>query len=214
MIAAAAFLPHPPLLLPEYASLGDPGADLRGRCLGVLAGMAELGVREVILLTGTERHPPAISTRPPLGLRVGRDLLARTDALRERAQVMVPFDADHTEVAAAARALVDASSGPAVGVLVLGDGSARRGEKAPGHLDERAFGFDEGVRAALAAGDLAALRDLDAGLADELLAAGRAAWQVLAAAVGERPRVLAAEALDPFGVLYHFALWAWEPVDG
>lgn len=33
--------------------------------------------------------------------------------------------------------------------LVVGNGSARRSEKAPGHLDERAVGFDDRLRAAL-----------------------------------------------------------------
>lgn len=37
--------------------------------------------------------------------------------------------------------------------LVVGNGSARRSEKAPGHLDERSFAFDESLRAALASSD-------------------------------------------------------------
>ncbi|WP_435746351.1 hypothetical protein [Nocardioides sp. SYSU DS0663] len=51
--------------------------------------------------------------------------------------------------------------------LVVGNGSARRSEKAPGHLDERSFAFDEALRAALVAGDL---HGVDWSLAGELWA--------------------------------------------
>ncbi|MCD4533773.1 hypothetical protein LRP67_06730 [Nocardioides sp. cx-169] len=52
-------------------------------------------------------------------------------------------------------------------VLVVANGSATRSEKAPGHLDERAAGFDEGLRAALLAGRAG---DVDESLARELWA--------------------------------------------
>ncbi|NPC97297.1 hypothetical protein [Nocardioides sp. zg-DK7169] len=52
-------------------------------------------------------------------------------------------------------------------VLVVGNGSATRSEKAPGHLDERAEAFDEALGAALRRCDL---RGLDLSLADELWA--------------------------------------------
>ncbi|WP_244930132.1 hypothetical protein [Nocardioides sp. W7] len=37
--------------------------------------------------------------------------------------------------------------------LVVGNGSACRSEKAPGHLDERSFDFDDSLRAALVSSD-------------------------------------------------------------
>ena len=37
---------------------------------------------------------------------------------------------------------------------MVGNGSARRSVKAPGHLDERAFAFDESLGAALASSDV------------------------------------------------------------
>jgi hypothetical protein len=40
-----------------------------------------------------------------------------------------------------------------VGVVALGDGSARRSEKAPGYVDPRAAAHDADVAAALAGGD-------------------------------------------------------------
>jgi hypothetical protein len=94
-----------------------------------------------------------------------------------------------------------------VGLLVMADGSARRSVRAPGHLDPRAAGFDEVLERAVRDGDLAALRDIDEGLARELLALARPAWQVLAGFVPGR--VPDAEVLyrdDPFGVFY---LVAW-----
>ncbi|WZH52188.1 MAG: hypothetical protein PIR53_19505 [Nocardioides alkalitolerans] len=57
-----------------------------------------------------------------------------------------------------------------VGLLVLGNGSAMRTEKAPGHLDARAEGFDAALGAALAAADGAALADVDGALGRDLWA--------------------------------------------
>ncbi|OIJ24194.1 hypothetical protein [Nocardioides luteus] len=91
--------------------------------------------------------------------------------------------------------------------LIVGNGSARRSEKAPGHLDPRAAGFDDVLGKALATPDPEALGALDLQLADEL-------W----ADVG--PIVEAAELLrgvttvavdyedDPYGVRYWVARWA------
>ncbi|MFE7225758.1 hypothetical protein ACFU7D_13300 [Nocardioides sp. NPDC057577] len=97
------------------------------------------------------------------------------------------------------------SSGEAA-YLIVGNGSASRSEKAPGHLDPRAAGFDDVLGTALATPDPAALGALDLGLAEEL-------W----ADVG--PIVEAAELLggvravavdyddDPYGVRYWVARW-------
>lgn len=88
-------------------------------------------------------------------------------------------------------------------LLVLGDGSARRGPKAPGAFDERAAGFDAGVERAVRDGDLDALLNVDPVLARELMATGRPAWQVLAGALaGIAPATTVRYCDDPFGVLY------------
>ena len=68
-------------------------------------------------------------------------------------------------------------------LLVIGDGSARRGPRAPGHFDQRAAAFDAEVERAVRAGDTRALLDVDPALARELMATGRPAWQVLAGAL-------------------------------
>ena len=89
-------------------------------------------------------------------------------------------------------------------LLVIGDGSARRGPRAPGHFDERAGAFDAAVQQAIRAGDTRALLDLDPALARELMATGRPAWQVLAGALETAAPLSVAVryAGDPFGVAY------------
>jgi hypothetical protein len=90
-----------------------------------------------------------------------------------------------------------------VGLLAMGDGSARRSPQAPGHLDERAVTFDAATEQALRQGDLDALLAISPALARELMATGRPAWQVLAGAM--RPAAPATDVLygdDPFGVAY------------
>lgn len=80
------------------------------------------------------------------------------------------------------------------GVLVVGNGSATRTEKAPGHLDERAQAFDDALRAAFGSAD----PDLAAQL-----------WAD-AACLTLLPPLAEAEVLyddAPFGVQYWVAVW-------
>lgn len=96
-----------------------------------------------------------------------------------------------------------------VALLVMGDGSARRTRKAPGAYDERAAGFDAAAARALGAADTAALAALDAELALDLQATGRACWQVAAGAAehaGLRGALLYNDA--PYGVGYFVATWS------
>ncbi|WP_455680895.1 hypothetical protein [Streptomyces griseorubiginosus] len=96
-----------------------------------------------------------------------------------------------------------------VALLVMGDASACRTLKAPGYLDERAAPFDAEVARALGAADVAALRALDAELAYELKASGRAPWQILAGAAdgaGLGGSLLYEDA--PYGVGYVVAAWS------
>jgi hypothetical protein len=88
------------------------------------------------------------------------------------------------------------------GLLVMADGSACRSPRAPGHLDNRAAGFDAAIEDAIRSGDLTALQALDQHLARELLATARPTWQVLAAAMPNPSpgRILYADA--PLGVYY------------
>ncbi|WP_407561610.1 hypothetical protein [Streptomyces sp. 184] len=102
-----------------------------------------------------------------------------------------------------------AARAPRVALLVMGDGSARRTQKAPGYYDERAAGFDAAAARALGAADTAALAALDAELALDLQVAGRACWQAAAGAAADadlRGALLYNEA--PYGVGYFVATWS------
>ena len=95
-------------------------------------------------------------------------------------------------------------------VMVVADGSARRTEKAPGHLDPRSHEVDDAIVDAIRSasdGGLGRLLELDADLCADLLVAGRAPLHVLAAAVEQAGSkdafdVVSCEVSDPFGVLY------------
>ena len=95
-----------------------------------------------------------------------------------------------------------------VGILAMGDGSARRTLKAPGYLDEAAEPFDRAVAIALENGDAAALAGLDPAAGERLLAAGTTTWRAVGAALDGR-RVAARLHYDdaPFGVGYLVADW-------
>ncbi|HEX7660281.1 MAG TPA: class III extradiol dioxygenase subunit B-like domain-containing protein [Pseudonocardiaceae bacterium] len=103
-----------------------------------------------------------------------------------------------------------ARSAEPVGLLVLGDGSNRHPDGSTAPADDRAEPFDAEVTTALATADAMRLLKVDAGLATELGAGGRVAWQVLAGvalASGERWRSETLYADSPFGVGYHVAVW-------
>ncbi|WP_067461758.1 hypothetical protein [Actinomadura macra] len=118
----------------------------------------------------------------PLSLTIGHWLLQRQDADAGSLYQAVGFDNSPEECLRLGQGLAD--SAERVALLVMGDGSACRSEKAPGYLDERARPYDEAVARALADADADALAKLDTGMSRELQVAGRAAWQVLAGAAG------------------------------
>lgn len=144
-------------LLPEYAGLVDPVAELRTACLTAVGGLG----REVTVLADAQ------------GERVAAYLLGATDR-----------------------------SGTEPSVLVVGNGSARRSERAPGHLDARAHAFDEALLAWLSGAGPAP----DPDLGRELLAS-MTGFELMA----ERLPAWTAPAVDydddPFGVQYWVMRW-------
>lgn len=236
MIERVAVAPHPPLLVPQLVVADDPDARLvRDACLAVAAELAAAAPRWIAVgadptATG-ELTADAVGTFRGYGVDVVVRLSA--DGVREpdpamplpalvagwlRGQVgadevpvhLIPPDLPTRECRAFGERLVDVLDGEPVGLLVLGDGSHRHGERAVGRPDPRATAFDDAVHAALAAADPDALLALDADLAAELGAAGRAPWQVLAGVVtaeGRRWKSTDARQLVPFGVAYHLAVW-------
>jgi hypothetical protein len=101
-----------------------------------------------------------------------------------------------------------AERAPRVALLAMGDASARRACGVEGAPDPRAQEYDEEVAEALAAADARSLGRLDPALDDELMVAGRAAWQVLAgAATGARMCGRLLGMASPYGVTYLVACW-------
>jgi hypothetical protein len=196
VITAVVSVPNPPLLLPGMT--GAPVVEveeLRAACLTAIGTLRDCA--SVVIVAGVR----AADSTPPLALAVARALLsqgAHTGSVRD---VTVSVSATTTECAAVGRALAVAPD--PVGLLVMADGSARRTLKAPGYLDDRAAPFDAAVLAQLETGDWSGLLELDVRLADELLVAGRAPWQVAAAALtGTDLAVTLHYQGDPFGVWY------------
>lgn len=90
--------------------------------------------------------------------------------------------------------------------LVVGNGSAKRSEKAPGHLDPRAAGFDDALGRALRERDIEALAGLDPDLARDLWADTEGiAW--LATFLSPEAEVSVDYDDDPFGVQYWVIRW-------
>ena len=119
---------------------------------------------------------------------------------------LVPRDAPAGDCLKLGRVLADRA--PQVALLAMGDSSARPAREAPGAPDAVAQDYDEEVAEALAAADARWLARLDPALDEELVVAGRAAWQVLAGAAGGHRmdgRLLCMSA--PYGVTYLVASW-------
>jgi len=236
-LCVAAVCPHPPLLIPAVAgSAAARGQDLLSSCDAAVRSLLA-AEPEVVLVAGdapdrfdadtdavgslrdygvdVRAGGGASAAEPtlPLACTIGAWLLDRAGWHGQRRYVGLPDTISATQAgeigAAAARCAAS------VGLLAMGDGSARRTEQAPGYLDTRAAPFDASVARALAAADLDALARLDADLARQLMVAGRATWQVLAgacrASTHDRPdllgwtgRVLAD--VCPYGVGYLVAV--------
>lgn len=224
MIAAVACVPQAPLLLPGVTGEPVPEVErLRRAARDAVRAVVEAGVDEIVVLGGapaTRAYPagapspsgrlaPAPGRRPetgalPVALAVGRSLLEPCP---------VPWllqGVGRTEPARAAAELGEkiAVRPGRTGLVVAADGSARRGEKAPGYVDPRAHEADRVIGDALARADTAALLALDPGLCAELMIEGRAAWQAMAAACRDTAwTVRTRYAGDPFGVAYRVVTW-------
>ncbi|MDT9594067.1 hypothetical protein RDV89_13370 [Nocardioides zeae] len=180
-------LPGVPALLPAHAGLTDPVAELRAAALEGVRLLREASDRVAVVTGPASADDVRRGVTVGAGERVARHLL-------DGAEVTV-----HTEVPAGARA-----------VLVVGNGSATRTEKAPGHLDERAEGFDAALGGALAAADGDRLADLDLDLAAQLWAdaaplAALGRRLQAGAAAGERWRTEVLHDGAPYGVQYWVA---------
>lgn len=238
MLVAAAVCPCPPLLVPQVAAGAAPElAGLRDACAAALGVLAAARPDRLIVVgpagpdeegafpqgspgsfrgfgvdLGARLGTPAEGAHPerelPASLAVAAWLLERTSWTASPVEGLgVGERLSQKRCAETGEQLV--AGDERVAVLAMGDGSASRTLKAPGYLDERAVGFDTEAARALGAADLTGLDALDAELAHELKAAGRAPWQVLAGAA--RGADLGGELLHddaPYGVGYLVAVWS------
>jgi len=226
VITAAAVCPAPPLLARQLTGRAVVLPELREACAAAVARLLASEPTTVLVVgagaaTATwdaadrldlSAWAPGLRTRGnprlPLALGLGAMLLDEAGFTGRRILQAVGEAepaAACLRLGAAAADQVEVSADAAM--LVMGDGSARRSPAAPGHFDERAAPFDLAAEHALRDGDMAAVAAFDAALARDLMATGRAAWQVLAGALGERRpagEILYAEA--PFGVGYLVAV--------
>ena len=222
MITAAALCPAPPLLAREVTGADPVLPELRRACRD--ATNALLAVRpELVAVVGVgdktlswdhrgrlnlSLYAPGAAPRAdrgapslPLSVGLGARLLDQAGYRGRRILQSVAEDEPASQCAALGAELAAAAG--RVALLVMADGSARRGRRAPGYLDERSVPYDAEVERAVRSGDLAALLALDAGVARELMATGRASLQVLAGALDGTPCSAQIRYLDdPFGVAY------------
>jgi hypothetical protein len=231
VIVGAAFCPHPPALVPELAgNAAGELADLRAACTSAVARVAALGAPLIVLgpdavsvshsplcrgsLAGfglpMELHLGAPTCGGeldlPLSLTIGAWLVRAAIGPRSGARgFSVGPDFAATRAAVEALAIAEYED---VALLVMGDGSARRTTTAPGYFDPRSETFDASVSSALAAGDCAALQDLDPQLGADLLASGVGTWRA-AASLLDGARYEAHLRYDdaPYGVGYLVAEW-------
>jgi hypothetical protein len=237
-LVAAAVCPHPPLLVPEIAS-GAAGEldDLRSACDSAVGRLLAAGPQALVVLgsgpqggrrpvtvggsfapwgvpltvqLGRQCPVPGGDPQLPLSLLVGAWLLNRSGPPELTYDLVAVGSAEPVERCASAGARMDGDRPWAL--LVMGDGSACRGEDAPGYDDPRATPYDDAVAAALADADAAALLGLDPVVSAQLKATGRAPWQVLAGAVRASGRDWRGDLnydAAPYGVAYFVA--SWEP---
>jgi hypothetical protein len=231
VIVAAAFLPNPPLLVPTVAGGASAELDpLRAAGRVALHRVRDSGVARIALIGSGDTsamHSPVArgslsgygveldvhlgspacggAVELPLSLTVGAWLLADTLGPGTGA-VGFEVGPDFATSRAAVELLALAES-ETVGLVVMGDGSARRSHTAPGYLDPRAEPFDATVEAALRDGDVDALANLDEHLGTELLASGVPAWRAAAGVLAGDYTAELLYADAPYGVGYFVAAW-------
>lgn len=192
MITTVLVLPSPPSLLAER-SVEDPVAELREACAVAVSKLPE-EQRLVVLAAPVSGANTARGVTVPLGQRVAAELLGgRTFELH----IALPY---------ASAALLEVT-GPTT-LVVMADGSARRGEKAPGHLHPDAVSFDESIVAALRSGDTETLSGLDPEVGEELWCEGVPGLRILGEVARDRDVVgHVSYAQAPYGVAWWVARW-------
>ena len=208
---------------PELVAVVAPGPDTTtwpgngrlniaafgGSLAGAVSGLARPGTGDRVSGLGSPAAGTGVADeRPALPPAAGIGAYLLDQAAYRGPRVIWTVSEDEAPAGCAKLGAELAAAEARTALLVLGDGSARRGPKAPGAFDPRAAAFDADVVRAVRDGDLDALLAVDPALARELMATGRPAWQVLAGALAGTgpanagPVAEVRYAGDPFGVLY------------
>jgi hypothetical protein len=219
VITGAALCPSPPLLYPGVTGREAVVPELRAACADAVGRLLREDP-EVVVVVGPaaatggwdcasrldpSAFAPSIASTGtsslPLSLGLGAMLLDQAGYRGHRRLQAVGQDEPAGACVTLGAALSDSDA--RTGLLVMGDGSARRSRRAPGYLDQRAADFDAEVEEAVRTGKLDALQRLDQALARDLMVTGRPAWQVLSGAMRSlAPTVEVLYSDDPFGVAY------------
>ncbi|WP_158716174.1 hypothetical protein [Blastococcus sp. Marseille-P5729] len=221
-VTRVAICPSPPALLP-----GATGAStvveierLRECALQVVRWLSELGEPVLVLASGTPRQVDEGTRLSARAFGIGFE--SQLGARRDPARAVTPAEPGLLVAAylldghpASARTLRDPDLAtvqlprhPARALLVMGGGSARRREGAPGHVDDRAMPYDDQLVARIARPDLDALSTPDLALADELLADLPAPLAVAARLLEGRTVRSRVDSYDaPYGVADIVARW-------
>ena len=223
-VAAVAFCPAPPLLLPAVEGRPDDATTaLRAACAAAVADLLAVGP-EVVVVVADGAEPGArfgagdagdlrgfgVDVELPFQgcVRSGGRRVPTAHSLGAWLLDQAGFAGTRVGVGPADLARLTRDLPPPLGVLAMGDGSARRTLKAPGYLDEAAAPFDAGVARALQAGDAAALAALDEVEGQRLLAAGVPVWRAVGSVfAGRSVSARLHHDAAPLGVGYLAASW-------
>lgn len=225
MIIGVVFVPAAPLMLPDIdvEHLLD---DVRDAAIELIREFEPDAQRVIVVgstpqaqwhlqggigssrgLGGSAEYAVGSSADPlPQSLTIGAAMLEAAAWDTDVIALGVSAESTYPERARLAGEVVAQAAGAPTLLLVVGDGSATRTEKAPGYIQPDALAFDEQVAAALGAADVDAILGIDQATADRLWCQGLPAWQVAASAVPAAQGVLVLQGA-PFGVNYLLAAW-------
>lgn len=206
LVAASADSPSSPPVSAQLVVVG-PGEPGEFNAVGPVAfGSFGRDITIPALVEGetTERELPT-------PLMVARYLASRDAATHPAHAALWAAARWVTTSGADATALGDQlrEDGTRVALILVADGAACHGPKAPRAEDSRAQAFDDAVWAALASGEPGRLARIDVDLGHELGASGPQVWPVLTAAAGREGTGEVLWRGAPYGV--GWAVAAWRP---
>ncbi|GAB3299234.1 hypothetical protein EK0264_17715 [Epidermidibacterium keratini] len=211
-----AVIPSAPLLLPGATGrdVPDEVARLRDQVTTAVRWLAEGAQPLTVVIAGEPRRwEPAVLSARELGIawtgRFGTPAAeAKPRADYPTALLVAAAYTDGLQVVCGLSTPGETVALESSSVLVVGGGSARRGEGAPGHIDPRAVPHDDETARLLSAGDGGGFAARDLTVAAELLDDLSAPMAALGGQGAPRTAQLDYYAA-PYGVGYLIARWQW-----